>query len=1696
MDGETGTWVETTDAAFAPEVAFSNGETHILYVQERDGAGNWSTSGSFTVSIDTTAPNPPDVTGSTPTQDTTPTWTWTSGGEGNDTYRYQLDSETGTWTETPAASFTPETLFGDGETHQLYVQERDDAGNWSGSGSFTVTIDITSPNPPDVSGQVFTNDTTPTWTWTAGSGGNGTFRYQLDGEAGTWIETTDAAFTPEVAFGDDETHILYVQERDDAGNWSASGSFTSMIDTSAPNAPVVTGQAVTNDTTPTWSWSSGGGGNGTFRYQLDGETGTWMETIDAAFTPATPFGDKEIHILYVQERDDTENWSISGSFTIRIDTAAPNPPDVTGLTPTQDTTPTWSWTSGGDGNGTFRYQLDSEVGTWIETVKPGFTAETAFGDGEAHILYVQERDEVGNWSASGSYTIAIDVASPEPPTVAGDLFTADTTPAWSWSPGGGGNGSYRYQLNSETGTWIETGDTTFTYEIELGDGEIHTMFIQERDDAGNWSDSGSFATQIDTAGPYIETSTPNADATGVEPDVLVVVQLSDGGVGIDSSAISFSITGSTPVAGSLIVDDGNPNQVVISFDPDLPLQANQTYTIEINGSDILLNPIDDAENTFSFAVRDNKTVVVNAESGIQSALDSATSGDTVSVAAGTYQENLILSDGHSGIILAGAGANICNLVGLSAGMPAIEVKSGAANVTISDFSITGAGTGIVLEATGSTVENNIIHSLSSGAGIVLETAGSIVQNNIIRDLSSGAGIVVSAEGDNLLQNNVIYRSSEAGVHVTVESADTGLILMYNTIAQNDIGVRITGASSLIQYNIIASNSTYGISVTDASPIMEYNNVWDNGEDADEDGVGDDDYVGTESGDNDIAVDSRFVDRENHDYQLQSDSPCIDAIPVAIAEATPVSPVFDLTGSLRPLPSGQDYDMGAYEYDPNAEELAIISTPPETANEDEVYTYQLESTGAGIHYGFDEVSEHPTGMTINGTSGLITYTPETDAEAREYTIVVSATDRFNRSETQTYSLTVTATNDAPYFVIAPPIEGTRDAMAMPGQAYLFVVEALDEESPGSALLEYTLTGSSPSEMSLMTFDDADGYTKAQVSWGPTIDDVDTIVTVEVMVSDDDRSDTLSWEIMVLEPLIIAPNAKVLLRVVENDVPTDFETIFDITGGPSDGTEYGIELLDASVDPPVTIDSDTIGIADGKGRFTLDTAILTSKAPADTILRQLKVIDGAGFSVVSGLIEIRNVIVTEIEAQEIDGETGGQVDVSSDETEYTGASITIPPAGSGDGGFTMVFSVVDEASEPIPDTQKANLGQVIELRIEVPEGEQAPAFDGLIEVTLPFATLGIDSARVADLRVYTFDEDLGQWVTIDDYDIDTGNETITFRVSHFSLFTVGLPEIFDHMMTGGIDPKDFRMISFPGEPDDRDLLANLEATLDAYDDTQWRCAAYNATTGDYDEIDAADFAGKHPLKPGKAYWLISRDDKQIRTKGLKLSTSVFFELTLHPGWNMIANPFDLAIRHDENVYVQVSADGLIFKDITATDNLLTEKVYYRFDPHSGTGTSDTEWYTAVSFADTSESLMPYEGYWLKNTHPADLTLRFRPKTTPITSLDQIQLSSVKRKIMWFAERSVQKMMGIVTRSSFADEQRDSPPPPPASMGGNSDAIGNLNADGVGVGGCFVDIMTHRGSLVLTGWVLLSSIILVVGFYGVFRHMRQVREKQTIE
>ncbi len=449
-----------------------------------DLVGNTNEASPSTVSVtyDTMPPTAPTVTGTTPTNDPTPTWSWTAGGGGNGTYRYKLDNAdlTSGATETTSLSYTPASALGDG-TYTLYVQERDAAGNWSSNGSFAITVDA----PPvvenvnsSVDGAFNAGDTiTLTVHFNEIISVTGTPTLTLNVGAAVPVPCVENGYTLEctyiVAAGHNSSDLDYMATNSLSGTITDISGVNAVLTLPAPGAENSLGynrDIVIDTTAPT-------------------------VTINQASGQADPTNASPIN------------------FTVEFSEA------VTGFGDAADVT------LGGGASATVSNIIDSgDYMTYTVTV-----AVTSDGTVTASIPAGAATDLAGNGNAASTSTdnsVTYDKTPPNAPNVTGPASpTTNTTPTWTWSSGGGGgNGTYRYQLDDADLSGLTGG--TYTNLIPgyaLSEG-THTLYVQERDAAGNWSSSGSFSVTVNAPPTVtIEQASGQADPTKNSPITFTVV---------------------------------------------------------------------------------------------------------------------------------------------------------------------------------------------------------------------------------------------------------------------------------------------------------------------------------------------------------------------------------------------------------------------------------------------------------------------------------------------------------------------------------------------------------------------------------------------------------------------------------------------------------------------------------------------------------------------------------------------------------------------------------------------------------------------------------------------------------------------------------------------------------------------------------------------------------------------------------------------------------------------------------------------------------------------------------------------------------------------------------------------------------------------------------------------------------------------
>lgn len=219
---------------------------------------------------------------------------------------------------------------------------------------------------------------------------------------------------------------------------------------------------------------------------------------------------------------------------------------------------------------------------------------------------------------------------------------------------------------------------------------------------------------------------------------------------------------------------------------------------------------------------------------IQDAVDAASPGAIVAVAAGTYAEDVDIA--FKAVRLWGRCPKMVEVAGTSGGIGAVFVRKGAASTEIRDLAIRGGSAGLVLSGSEQVVADRVwIHDTGKAGVIVQDTFGptaiAVTRSLVEAATTNGvfvAGAAVTLEASVVRQTEA--RSDELfGRGVAVQDdPDTGgradVTIRASLVERNrDIGVFVEGSDATIEDSVIreteprASDQTFGqgLNVRDA-----------------------------------------------------------------------------------------------------------------------------------------------------------------------------------------------------------------------------------------------------------------------------------------------------------------------------------------------------------------------------------------------------------------------------------------------------------------------------------------------------------------------------------------------------------------------------------------------------------------------------------------------------------------------------------------------------------------------------------------------------------------------------------------------------------------------------------------------------------------------------------------------------------------
>jgi hypothetical protein len=223
-------------------------------------------------------------------------------------------------------------------------------------------------------------------------------------------------------------------------------------------------------------------------------------------------------------------------------------------------------------------------------------------------------------------------------------------------------------------------------------------------------------------------------------------------------------------------------------------------------------------------------------------------------------------------------------------------------------------------------------------------------------------------------------------------------------------------------------------------------------------------------------------------------------------------------------------------------------------------------------------------------------------------------------------------------------------------------------------------------------------------------------------------------------------------------------------------------------------------------------------------------------------------------------------------------------------------------------------------------------------------------------------------------------------------------------GGTAQTAYRMVAYPGRPDDPQL-STLFGALTPYDPTEWRLFAIGegglSTDGGYVERDDLGTT----LETGRGLWLISRSGATLGpVQGTSVRTDQPFERPLREGWNLIGNPFAFEVPVSQ---LRVTNSAGTLQDVFGYDGT--------FVPKTG-----------------DDVLGPYRGYLVRLSDGQSGTLVIDPTRSETAASSQLATAQTTWEVSVSAQieqaRDAYNTIGVAPQARDGVGPADGREPPP--------------------------------------------------------------------
>ncbi|MFM6929191.1 MAG: beta strand repeat-containing protein [Bdellovibrio sp.] len=448
-------------------------------------------------------------------------------GEDNGGYidRYECKMDGGSWTSCSSPQSYASLAEGD---HTFSLRAMDTAGNASTVESKSWHIDLTAPvltltgTPSSI-----TNSLAATFNFSAtDSGGAGFANYFCQLDSAVSFTQCPAIQNYTLSAG---THVLKVKASDNAGNVSASQSYSWTIDTALPLASITAKPTALNNS-PSASFSftgsdTGGGAVASYECQIDG--GSFAACVSPKVYGSLADGAHSFGVRAIDTAGNvgatvaTYSWTVD--LTTPIASINSGPDSIT-----NSTSATFGFSANPPPSGSISgYECKLDAAAWSSCSSLKSYSGLAQG---THTFQVRSIDNNSNYSTATSQTWVVDTTVPV--VTIGSAPTSlnnSTTASFSFSATDFGGGSVvGYQCKLDGGAYADCSSPTNLTGLAQGS---HTYSVTAIDTAGNTSSAVSRTWTVDLTAPALTlSSTPNAVTNATTANFNFSATDSGGGV--------------------------------------------------------------------------------------------------------------------------------------------------------------------------------------------------------------------------------------------------------------------------------------------------------------------------------------------------------------------------------------------------------------------------------------------------------------------------------------------------------------------------------------------------------------------------------------------------------------------------------------------------------------------------------------------------------------------------------------------------------------------------------------------------------------------------------------------------------------------------------------------------------------------------------------------------------------------------------------------------------------------------------------------------------------------------------------------------------------------------------------------------------------------------------------------------------------